>query len=194
MDLSQTGEVSIRKKLGVELPFQVLVSEVEGLQVQKRMIGGTGCEGIQAGKQVSEITSGEMCRTVVEATGEPAVGAVAADIAGVLGEVILLGTPRGAYQGDITELLSKTHLWSNGCVTIKGAHEWRYPRKSDTQGHLWHSIERNVRIIFRLIADGRLHVEELTTHLVSPAECSRVYEGLRNRKNEYVGVVFDWSQ
>ena len=63
-----------------------------------------------ARKRVAEITKGRMCETVVEASGAPAVGEKAAQFAGKLGEVILLGSPRGEHPGDITSLLNSIHL------------------------------------------------------------------------------------
>lgn len=153
---------------------------------------------IEAGEQdakafIADLTHGAMCQTVVEAIGAPAVGARAAELAGKLGEVILLGSPRGAYQGDITTLLNQVHLWGNGCITFKGAHEWRYPTKRDPNGQVKHSIERNVEILLHLIADGRLHVEELLTHVLPPNRCAEAYAGLRDNKDRYMGVVFDWT-
>ena len=142
---------------------------------------------------IADITRWEMCRTVVEATGNPKVGEVAADAAAKLGEVILLGSPRGAHEGDVTTLLNRVHLWGNGCVTFKGAHEWRYPTLKDTTGHAKHSIERNIEIILRLMSQGKLSVKPLLTHVLPPAACAQAYEGLRNKKDEYVGVVFDWT-
>ncbi len=142
---------------------------------------------------VRDLTGGEMCSTVVEATGAPAVGARAAEVAGKLGEVILVGSPRGEYTGDITALLNQIHLWQNGCVTFKGAHEWRYRIPRDPGGHTKHSLERNVDILLALIAEGRLQVEPLLTHVLPPSECGAAYAGLRDRKDEYLGVVFDWT-
>lgn len=142
---------------------------------------------------VRDLTGGEMCSTVVEATGAPAVAARAADVAAKLGEVILVGSPRGEHTGDITALLNHIHLWQNGCVTFKGAHEWRYPTPRDPAGYTKHSLERNVDILLALIAEGRLQVKPLLTHVLPPSECGAAYAGLRDRKDEYVGVVFDWT-
>lgn len=142
--------------------------------------------------EVADLTRGAMCGTVVEATGIPAVASHAAEIAGKLGEVILLGSPRGEYMGDLTTLLNQVHLWGNGCVTFKGAHEWRFPTRRDAQGQTKHSIERNVEILFALIAEGKLRVDELITHVLSPAEAGAAYAGLRDRKEEYLGVLLDW--
>lgn len=154
--------------------------------------------GICAGQQdvrarVSEITGGHMCEVVVDATGASAVIEGAADLAGKLGEVILLGSPRQDHTSNITTLLQSVHRWSDGCITSRGAHEWRYPVERDPNSHTKHSIERNVEIILRLIARERLHVRELLTHVLPPEECRIAYGGLRDRKGEYLGVLLDWT-
>lgn len=141
---------------------------------------------------VSELTTGEMCPTVVEATGVPAVAEKAALLAGKLGEVILLGSPRGEYQANLTEFLNHIHLWGK-CVTFKGAHEWRYPVHKDPGGFTKHSLPRNIEILLGLIAEGRLQVAPLLTHVLPPSECAAAYAGLRDKRDEYVGVIFDWT-
>lgn len=147
----------------------------------------------EAVAQVRELTGGALCQTVVEATGAPAAAYRAPELAGRLGEVILLGSPRGAYAADVTELLNRVHLWGNGCVTLKGAHEWRYPVKQDTAGQGKHSIERNVAISLRLIAQERLIVDPLLTHVLPPRACAQAYAGLRDQPDEFLGVLFDWT-
>jgi threonine dehydrogenase-like Zn-dependent dehydrogenase len=37
-----------------------------------------------------------------------------------------------------------------------------------------------------------LVVDPLITHVLSPERCQEAYAGLAHRKDEYVGVVFDW--
>ena len=145
-------------------------------------------------EQVRALTGGRLCRTVVEATGVPAVAAVAGALAGAGGEMILLGSPRGSFETDLVPFLNRTHLWQEGCVTIKGAHEWRFPTREDTRSFGHCSIENNVRVILRLIADGKLKTAPLLSHLASPADCVAVYDGLRSQPDTYLGVVFDWSK
>jgi 2-desacetyl-2-hydroxyethyl bacteriochlorophyllide A dehydrogenase len=145
-------------------------------------------------EEVHQITGGEMCRTVVDATGIPAVAVNAADYACAGGELILLGSPRGRYETDITPFLNKSHLWSRGCITIKGAHEWRYPIRKDKHRFFKHSIERNLEQLITLISDGRLYVDELLTHEVSPGECYVIYDGIKNNQDDYLGVVFNWKR
>lgn len=147
---------------------------------------------------VMALTGGRGTHTTVEAIGNPRTIQLCARLTGRLGEVILLGSPRGEHAADVTEVLNYVHLWENGCLTLKGAHEWRYPVLAGGDGRLRdtspkHSIERNTDIAFRLMADGRLRYRPLRTHLLPP-DCAReAYEGLRDRKDEYAGVVFDWT-
>lgn len=56
-----------------------------------------------------------------------------------------------------------------------------------------HSLERNSRIAWWLQQTGRLQMHKLITHVVRPEDAPAVYESLATRKDEYVGVVFDWS-
>ncbi len=139
---------------------------------------------------VRAIAGPGMCRTVVEATGVPAQVATAARLAGQDGNVVLLGTPRGRFDGDTTDLLRAVHL-ADTHVNLTGAHEWYYPRHS-TPG-CRHSIERNIAVLFDLAGRGLLRVEPLISHHLAPTRCAEAYAGLRARDDAWLGVVFDWS-
>ncbi|MFX0062678.1 MAG: zinc-binding alcohol dehydrogenase [Candidatus Hermodarchaeota archaeon] len=141
---------------------------------------------------VSTITNGEMCTSVIEATGIPPVAEQAIRCAGKLGELILLGSPRGEYQSNLTDFLNRSHLISHGCITIKGALEWRFPINRNSSSK--HSIERNLQIIFRLIQENKLKVSNLITHVLSPSKCKEAYQGLKNNKDKFIGVIFDWGK
>lgn len=144
--------------------------------------------------RVAAITGGRLCNTVVEATG---LAAVATDTAPLLvgkqGEIVLLGSPRAPHHTNVTPFLNQLHL-CRPTAAVKGALEWRYPVRDDGEGFCKHSIERNVRLLLRLLAQGKLKVAPLLTHRASPADCHAVYEGLANQKDVYTGVVFDWSR
>lgn len=144
-------------------------------------------EGVD--EQVRKLTDGAGCRTVVEATGVPGMAATAVRLAGQGGQVILLGTPRGAFVGDATELLRDIHHAQRN-VTLRGAHEWIYPRRAA----VGHSLEGNIRQLFALLRQGRLRVEELISHRVAPDRCAEVYPRLEARDEAFVGVIFDWSR
>lgn len=191
--------------------FQLAGCEVIGLdKVPQRLELAKAC-GIQTVVNTDETdpvqairdwTEGKGCEVVVDATGNPAATLLAAQLVAKYGEVVLLGSYFGRrLDGNVTELLERIHLSGYGCITFKGAHEWRYPVKEvrddilpiERNAHFYkHSVERNAKITLRLIADGRLQVAPLLTHLVKPEQCAEVYFGLRDKPNEYVGVVFDW--
>ena len=140
---------------------------------------------------VGALTNGQGVTTLIEATGVPAALPDALPIVGRYGEVILLGTPRGVFQTDLTGVLDYIHLHGHGNVTFKGAHEWRYPVARDP--FVKHSMERNSEIAMALISSGDLQVTHLHTHTLSPYEAERAYRGLQREKETYVGVVFDWT-
>lgn len=149
-------------------------------------------DGESVAEEVRQITKGEGVSTLIEATGVPSALPPALPLVGRYGEAILLGTPRGVYETDLTSsVLDYIHLHGHGNITFKGAHEWRYPVARDP--YVKHSMERNSEIAMGLISSGALNVEPLHTHTLPPAEAPRAYEGLKQAKEEYVGVVFDWT-
>ncbi len=141
--------------------------------------------------EVDEITKGRGVTTLIEATGVPAALPDALPIVGHYGEVILLGTPRGVFETDLTGVLDYVHLHGHGNLTFKGAHEWRYPVARDP--FVKHSMERNSEIAMDLIRSGDMQVTPLHTHTLSPYEAEKGYRGLQREKDKYVGVVFDWT-
>lgn len=140
---------------------------------------------------VAAITSGAGAATLIEATGNPRALPTALPLVGRYGEVILLGTPRGAYETDLTEVLRHVHLDGLGNVTFKGAHEWRYPVPRDP--FVKHSILRNAELALELIDSGELQVAPLHTHTLKPEQAEQAYNGLKHQMDEYIGVVFDWT-
>lgn len=166
----------------------------------KKLVNASEVDPVSA---VKELTNGEGCEVVVDATGSPQVSATAWQYTAPYGEVILLGSYfQRPYEMNVTELLERIHLSEFGCITYKGAHEWRYPVREERKDFFlmgWpkyerpkHSVERNARINLSLIAEGKLVVEPLLTHLLKPEECESAYFGLRDKPEEFLGVVFQW--
>lgn len=142
--------------------------------------------------QIMELTNGHGVDTFVDATGVSKVIVESIDAISAGGECILLGTPRGNYQTDVVPLLRKIHL-ANTNIQIKGAHEWKFPRyKFQTQDSQT-SIERNNEKLLRFFSDGKLITEPLLSHLVSPEEAPIAYEALKNKDENYFGVVVNWN-
>ena len=141
---------------------------------------------------VMERTGGVGVSTHIEATGVPQVGVNSLELISKLGEIIFLGSPRGEYNTDVTDVLNYCHLFDRGCITFKGAHEWRYPVEANA--HIKHSLVRNSQIMFELMIQNKLQVEPLISHVLAPEQAAEAYEGLRNNKEQFFGVLFDWSK
>lgn len=131
---------------------------------------------------------------VVEASGVAQAAELAASLTGHQGEgiVVLLGSPRKDYEANLTPLLNRVHLWRNGAVTFRGAHEWRYPLYQTP--FVKHSMERNAQILFRAMAQARLQIAPLISHVFRPEEAADAYARLGKSPDDYTGVLFDWTK
>jgi threonine dehydrogenase-like Zn-dependent dehydrogenase len=141
-------------------------------------------------EQVRRLSGGRGVTTAIDATGLSAVVTELIPLMTQFGEIVLLGTPRAPFETNATEIYSHIHL--PGFVSFKGALEWRYPTFRDE--FVKHSVERNSEIILELIASGKIRVAPLFTHKVPPESAAEAYAGLREKKDDYVGVAFDWAQ
>lgn len=125
----------------------------------------------------------------IDASGQPAVIEDAFNHIEPNGELILLGSPRAAYETNLTNTLQKIHLLDN--ISVKGALEFLYPTHQNDFNK--HAIERNSAIIMELMKNGKLLIEPLFTHLIKPEDAASAYAGLRDKPDEYVGVVIKWD-
>lgn len=157
----------------------------EACGIAHTVAGGEG-----AAERVKAIAEGGV-GTLIEATGVPQVAVESVAWVRQYGEMILLGSPRGRHETDVTDLLNYVHLNGRGCITFKGAHEWRFPVERNP--FVKHSLVRNSEIVFDLMKRGRLQVQPLISHVLPPEEAPSAYEGLRSRKDEYQGVLFKWE-
>ena len=137
---------------------------------------------------VNEWTDGQGAYCVVEAIGQPELIVQGVMCTRRLGEIILLGSPRQMVTMELTPMLSRIHLQG---IRMLGALEWIY--SIPTNPALKTSIINNYALIQGWIKSGRLKVDPLRTHVLSPEECQRAYDGLAREKDVYTGVVFDWS-
>jgi threonine dehydrogenase-like Zn-dependent dehydrogenase len=128
-------------------------------------------------------------RIVVEAIGHSRLVAQAVEMAGRHGEVVLLGSPRAPYTADLTPMLGRTHLLA---IKLIGALEWTFPIPEVTE-RARHTITANYRQILDWILEERLIVDPLRTHVLPPERCQEAYYGLTHHKDDFLGVVFDWS-
>lgn len=125
---------------------------------------------------------------VVEAIGNPRLVPRAVTMARKLGEVILLGTPRGPGD-DAGPMLSDVHFKG---VSVLGAFEWLPPFRASEAG--WGpSLEETVTTVLRWIREGRLRTDGMISDVVAPERCQEVYRSLAADPNAHLGVVFDWQ-
>jgi threonine dehydrogenase-like Zn-dependent dehydrogenase len=139
---------------------------------------------------VQQLTDGRGAETVVEATGSAAAALQGIGMAARNGEMVLLGTPRGSHEADVTPLLRAVHRASPN-LTLKGAHGGSLPSTRDP--FVKHSTQRNVEIILDMIQRGDLHLKPLVTRVARPEEAAEVYAELRDHPDRVLGVMFDWT-
>ena len=148
-------------------------------------VGGSA-EAAQA--EIREITDGDLGNITVDAVGHSGVVMQALRATADHGQIIILGSPRVRVDGNLTELLSDTHLrW----ITIRGALEWCVPMYPDIGDRP--SQWSKQQTIFDWMARGELHVEPLISHRLKPERIKQAYDGLLNEPNVYTGVVLDWT-
>jgi threonine dehydrogenase-like Zn-dependent dehydrogenase len=86
-------------------------------------------------------------------------------------------------------MLGRIHLLA---IKLIGALEWTFPIPEDSE-RARHTIARNYRQILDWILQERLIVDPLRTHVLPPERCQEAYYGLAHHKDDYLGVVFDWT-
>ena len=147
-----------------------------------------GGDADKAQAEIQEITGGELGNITVDAVGHSSVVMQALRATANHGQLIILGSPRVSVQGDLTDLLSETHLrW----ITIRGALEWCVPMYPDIGNRT--SQFGKQQTIFDWMARGQLHVEPLISHRLKPEQIKQAYDGLLNEPNVYTGVVLNWT-
>ena len=101
---------------------------------------------------------------VVEAIGRSELVMQAVEMTRRFGETILLGSPRARVTADVTPMLTRIHVLA---IRMIGALEWTYPVAADSE-RAPVTIERNYQQILGWIQDGRLVVDPLISHVLSP--------------------------
>ena len=139
-------------------------------------------------RAIQDITGSKLANISVDAVGHSQVVMQALSATATHGQLILLGTPRVPVQGDLTELLSESHLrW----VTIRGALEWcipMYPVIGKPESQYSKQL-----MIFDWIERGELQIEPLISHRLKPEQIKEAYEGLLHQSDVYTGVALDWG-
>lgn len=132
--------------------------------------------------RVNAITNGEGCQIVVEATGNPDVAPQAIRTAAQMGQVVLLGSPRGSAEIDLYFDLHRTG------VSVIGAHGSRQPDA------LQFGDPDPDELMLDFIARERLKVAPLLTHVLPASRAAEAYRGLLEEKGAFLGVLLDLTR
>ncbi len=136
---------------------------------------------------LKELTGGAGAHVTVDAAGHSAVVMNCINATALFGQVILLGTPRAALQGNLTDAFHAIH--SNGLV-VRGAHMWRIPAMDVRE--VKKTVAWSYRTLFDLMRNGVLNIAPLRSHCVPPEQAPLMYDGLRHHPDQFWGVVLDW--
>ena len=138
---------------------------------------------------VEKETLNQLVTTYIDASGMSKVIERSIDCLTLDGEIIILGSPRAKHETDLTEFLQHFHNlpWSHH---MKGALEFTFP--THTNEFNKHSIERNSKIIMNLIQQETLNIKPLYSQKIKPEEIQKVYDGLKNNPEKFIGVIIDW--
>jgi 2-desacetyl-2-hydroxyethyl bacteriochlorophyllide A dehydrogenase len=169
--------------LGVEpLAERRRIAERRG--IVQTLDPGVLTEGAQ---EADDLT--DSCRVVLECSGQDRGLLTALSLAAPRGEVFLVGAAwkRGTavVAADVVRPVFRKYL------ALRSGWEWQIPLYNERP---LGSIAGCTAWILAFMRDGALHLEELITDRVSPAEVPAAYADLREHPAEHLGVVIDWQR
>jgi 2-desacetyl-2-hydroxyethyl bacteriochlorophyllide A dehydrogenase len=137
--------------------------------------------------QLSTYLNQRGAEIVADATGVPDAIPTAMSLACDGGQVVVVGSPRGrAKDVNFYDDLHRRYL------EVTGAHGNMLFEPAHTRlAGAW-NIDKAQHWLLAALAAGRLNLDGLITHRLAPQELGGAYEGLRNKKDEYLGVVLHW--
>ena len=136
-------------------------------------------------EQVKAVTKGKGVRATVEVTGVSAAMMQALECASWMGRISLLGCTR--VSDCAVDYYQQVHRPG---VKLIGAHNFVRP-KVESYPHHW-THQDDCKAILDLIAAGRIQVEPIVSRVVSPEDCTEIYNQLCDDPAFPMGTVFDW--
>ena len=136
-------------------------------------------------EQVKAITKGKGVRATVEVTGISAAMNQALECASRMGRIALLGCTR--VSDCSVDYYQQVHRPG---VKLIGAHNLIRP-KVESYPHHW-THHDDCRAILDMIAAGRVQVAPIVSRVVSPEDCTEIFNQLCDDPYFPMGTVFDW--
>jgi 2-desacetyl-2-hydroxyethyl bacteriochlorophyllide A dehydrogenase len=150
------------------------------------VIDQTSCDARQALRASLKASGAEI---VADATGIPDAVPVAMSLACDGGQVVVVGSPRGrAKEVNFYDDLHRRYL------EVTGAHGNMLFEPAHTRLSGAWDIDKAQTWLLAAMASGRLSLKGLVTHHIHADSLAAAYDGLLQRKEEYLGVVLHWPQ
>jgi 2-desacetyl-2-hydroxyethyl bacteriochlorophyllide A dehydrogenase len=139
-------------------------------------------------QQLAEFLKVRGAEIVADATGVPAAIPTAMSLACDAGQVVVVGSPRGkAAEVNFYDDLHRRY------IEVTGAHGNMLFEPAHTRlAGAW-GIDKAQTWLLAQLHKGRLSLQGLITHRIAPEEVGQAYDGLLNRKDEYLGVTVRWT-
>ena len=137
-------------------------------------------------EQVKAVTKGKGVRATVEVTGVSAAMKQALECASWMGRISLLGCTR--VSDSAVDYYQQVHRPG---VKLIGAHNLVRP-KVESYPHHW-THQDDCKAILDLISAGRVQVAPIVSRVVSPKDCTEIYNQLCDDPEFPMGTVFDWK-
>ena len=138
-------------------------------------------------EQVKAATKGKGVRATVEVTGVSAAMKQALECASLMGRISLLGCTR--VSDCAVDYYQQVHRPG---VKLIGAHNLVRP-KVESYPHHW-THQDDCKAILDMIAAGRVQVAPIVSRVVSPEDCTEIYNQLCDDPHFPMGTVFDWKE
>src|SRR5262245_23645712 len=139
-------------------------------------------------EQLARFLGSRGAELVADATGVPDAVPFAMALACDGGQVVVVGSPRGkAKEVNFYDDLHRRY------IEVTGAHGNMLFESAHTRlAGAW-DVDKAQNWLLAAIAKGRLSLEGLITHRIGPEGVGEAYEGLLNKKEQYLGVVVRWQ-
>ena len=137
---------------------------------------------------IDSFTDNEGFDITVDVTGLSSVIIECAKYARRYGQVILLGSPRQAYETDVTPLLSDIHMKN---LKVIGAFNQSAP-VNPVEGSN-NSVASNLKTVCEMIRNKDIDVSKLISKVVDPKDCQQAYYDLMYNKDKENCIIFDWN-
>ena len=137
--------------------------------------------------RIKELTGGKGVNACVEVTGVSAAMLQALACASWMGRIALLGCTRVSDAS--VDFYQSVHRPG---VKLIGAHNFVRP-KVESYPHHW-THQDDCKAILDLIGAGRIQVAPIVSRVVSPEDCTEIYNQLCDDPTFPMGTVFDWRE